>query len=175
MAPPAQQNVPSRRRTSSSSSSPSSSSASGARTRIIYRERLPSGSDLLPFWQRTWFLVLLLLMALAFFGLSIYLLFTLDLHHSSASPVYAASQGAEVSSLSPLFGFSEVFGKLFFCFFRTRQIGCSLFVILTMTSYPIQSVIPGKYACLWRFFQTKFCLYFYFYFFVIFWKRKTIS
>ncbi|RVW36915.1 Stromal cell-derived factor 2-like protein [Vitis vinifera] len=37
-------------------------------------------------------------MALAFFGLSIFLLLTLDLDQSSPSPVYAASQGVEIPS-----------------------------------------------------------------------------
>ncbi|KVH90320.1 Glycosyltransferase 39 like protein, partial [Cynara cardunculus var. scolymus] len=90
----------SRRRTApSSNSSPSRPSAP---TRIIYRETLgPSSfseSDLdLPFWQRTWFIGILLVMALSFFGLAIFLFLTLDSDYNT-SPVYAAtSEGVEIT------------------------------------------------------------------------------
>lgn len=88
-----------RRRTASSNSSPTRPSAP---TRIIYRETLgPSSlseSDLdLPFWQRTWFIGLLLVMALSFFGLAVFLFLTLDSDYTS-TPVYAAtSEGVEIT------------------------------------------------------------------------------
>lgn len=44
-----------------------------------------------------------------------------------------------------------------FYFFKKRQIHCILFIILTMTSSPLQFVVFGKLACFWRNFQAKFC------------------
>ncbi|KAD4585534.1 hypothetical protein E3N88_23135 [Mikania micrantha] len=86
------------RRRTGSSNTPSSRPL--APTRIIYRETLgaSSESDLdLPFWQRTWFIGLLLVMALSFFGLAIFLFLTLDSDYTS-SPVYAAtSEGVEIT------------------------------------------------------------------------------
>lgn len=88
---------------SSSSSSPNQTLTSG-RTRFVYRESLNSlsESDLnFPFWQRTWFILLLLVMALSFFGLAIFLFLSLDSDYSFNSPVSAASsshsQGVEVA------------------------------------------------------------------------------
>lgn len=89
---------------SSSSSSPNQTLTSG-RTRFVYRESLNSlsESDLnFPFWQRTWFILLLLVMALSFFGLAIFLFISLDSDYSFNSPVSAASssshsQGVEVA------------------------------------------------------------------------------
>ncbi|KAI8529406.1 hypothetical protein RHMOL_Rhmol12G0222500 [Rhododendron molle] len=62
-------------------------------TRIVYGE-----PDLnIPFWQRTWFLVLLLVMGLSSFALAAFLFVTLDPDYTS-SPVYAASsEGVEIT------------------------------------------------------------------------------
>ncbi|KAI3504494.1 hypothetical protein L1887_26010 [Cichorium endivia] len=89
----------SRRRTASSSSSPSRPSEP---TRIIYRETLrrsfSSESDLdLPIWQRTWFILLLLVMAFSFFGLAIFLVLTLDSDYASSSVYAATSEGVEIT------------------------------------------------------------------------------
>ncbi|KAH0762857.1 hypothetical protein KY290_018930 [Solanum tuberosum] len=64
--------------------------------RIVLKES-SSESDLdLPFWQRTWFIVLLLLMAISFFGLALFLFFTLDSDYTS-TPVSAASEGVQIT------------------------------------------------------------------------------
>lgn len=86
----------SRRRTASSSSSEP--------TQIIYKETLgrsfSSESDLdLPIWQRTWFILLLLVMAFSFFGLALFLVLTLDSDYASSSVYAATSEGVEVISL----------------------------------------------------------------------------
>ncbi|KAL0354875.1 UNVERIFIED_CONTAM: Stromal cell-derived factor 2-like protein [Sesamum radiatum] len=86
------------RRKSAPASAFASASASGP-TRIVYRESVgpSSDSDLnLPFWQKTWFIVLLLAMAVSFFGLAIFLLLTLDSDYASA-PVSAASEGVQIT------------------------------------------------------------------------------
>lgn len=73
-------------------------------SRIIHRETITpsllSDTDLdLPFWQQTWFLGILLLMALSFFGLAVFLFLTLDSDYTS-TPVYAVtSEGVEVIRL----------------------------------------------------------------------------
>ncbi|KAL4580130.1 hypothetical protein LXL04_016311 [Taraxacum kok-saghyz] len=96
-----------RRRTASSNSSPTRPLAP---TRIIYRETPGtssfSESDLdLPFWQQTWFIGLLLVMAISFFRLAVFLFLTLDSDYTS-TPVYAAtSEGVE---LTDFFGDSQV-------------------------------------------------------------------
>ncbi|GER48498.1 stromal cell-derived factor 2-like protein, partial [Striga asiatica] len=86
-------------------SSPASAlSAASGRTRIVYRESVgrSSGSDLkLPFWQSTWFIVLLLVMAVSFFGLAIFLLLTLDSDYAT-TPVSAASEGITYGSVIKL-------------------------------------------------------------------------
>ncbi|EPS74553.1 hypothetical protein M569_00200 [Genlisea aurea] len=52
-----------------------------------------SDSDLeIPFWQRTWFIVLLLAMAITFFGVAMFMLLTLDSDYV-ATPVSAANDG----------------------------------------------------------------------------------
>ncbi|KAJ9559513.1 hypothetical protein OSB04_004673 [Centaurea solstitialis] len=91
-------NLSRRRTTTASGSSNSTPSRPSAPTRIIYRERLGYESDLdLPFWQRTWFIGILLVMALSFFGLAIFLFLTLDSDYTS-TPVYAAtSEGVEIT------------------------------------------------------------------------------
>ncbi|KAG5618669.1 hypothetical protein H5410_018493, partial [Solanum commersonii] len=64
--------------------------------RIVLKES-SSESDLdLPFWQRTWFIVLLLLMAISFFGLALFLFLTLDSDYTS-TPVSAASEGVQIT------------------------------------------------------------------------------
>ncbi|KAI7753664.1 hypothetical protein M8C21_015806, partial [Ambrosia artemisiifolia] len=95
-------NITRRRTTGPSNSQSSRDSRAAAPTRIIYRERT-SDSDLdLPFWQRTWFIGLLLLMAVSFFGLAVFLFLTLDSDYTSA-PVYAAtSEGVEITYGSAL-------------------------------------------------------------------------
>ncbi|GJZ01041.1 hypothetical protein Tco_0519002 [Tanacetum coccineum] len=56
----------------------------------------------LPFWQRTWFIGLLLVMALSFFGLALFLFLSLDyyeeIEYTSAAPVYNApvNEGLEL-------------------------------------------------------------------------------
>ncbi|CAA0827340.1 Stromal cell-derived factor 2-like protein [Striga hermonthica] len=74
-------------------------SAASGPTRFVYRESVgrTSDSDLkLPFWQSTWFIVLLLVMAVSFFGLAIFLLLTLDSDYAS-TPVSAASEGVQIT------------------------------------------------------------------------------
>ncbi|KAL8138709.1 hypothetical protein V2J09_004710 [Rumex salicifolius] len=98
VAPSIQSHSLSRRKsTALSASSPSSVSQSqiSKRTRIVYRESLDSDSDI-PFWQRPWFIAVLLVMAIGFFGLAIFLLFSLD-SDFYASPVAAAKEGVEVT------------------------------------------------------------------------------
>ncbi|GFP92956.1 stromal cell-derived factor 2-like protein [Phtheirospermum japonicum] len=75
------------------------SSAKSGNTRIVYSESVKSHSDSdlnLPFWQRTWFTVLLLAMAVSFFALAVFMLLTLDSDYASA-PVSAASEGVQAS------------------------------------------------------------------------------
>lgn len=67
----------------------------------MYREKLNSLSDSdpeYPFWQQTWFILLLFVMALSFFGLATFLFLSLDSEYGFNSPAYAAvSEGVEVS------------------------------------------------------------------------------
>lgn len=83
-----------RKPTSSNSPSPSPNHTPiPDSTRIVYREPDPN----IPFWQRTWFLVLLLVMGLSSFALAAFLFVTLDPDYTS-SPVYAASsEGVEIT------------------------------------------------------------------------------
>lgn len=77
----------------------SSSTLISGPTRIVYRESLtpPSDSDLnLPFWQRTWFILVLFVMALSFFALAIFLFLTLDSDYTYSSVSAATSEGVEV-------------------------------------------------------------------------------
>lgn len=65
---------------------------------MVYRESVDSSADsdlYLPFWLRTWFIALLLVMALSFFALAMYMLLALDSEHTS-TPVSAASEGVQV-------------------------------------------------------------------------------
>lgn len=83
------------RRKSAPPSTLNQAGASGSK-RIVLKES-SSESDLdLPFWQRTWFIVLLLLMAISFFGLALFLFLTLDSDYISTTPVSAASEGVQV-------------------------------------------------------------------------------
>jgi hypothetical protein len=70
----------------------------------VYRETL------IPFWQQNWFIALLFVMALAFFGLSIFLFLNLDLDGASFSPASAASDsGPEVRLvILLLFNFEQI-------------------------------------------------------------------
>lgn len=101
------------RRKSAPASAFSSAAKSGT-TRIVYSESVnpSSDSDLnLPFWQRNWFVVLLLVMAFSFFALAMILLLTLDSDYASV-PVSAASEGVQAS------------GQIFDIFFYTEILGC---------------------------------------------------
>ncbi|WMV21916.1 hypothetical protein MTR67_015301 [Solanum verrucosum] len=83
------------RRKSAPPSTLNQASAPGSK-RIVLKES-SSESDLdLPFWQRTWFIVLLLLMAISFFGLALFLFLTLDSDYTS-TPVSAASEGVQIT------------------------------------------------------------------------------
>ncbi|KAL5980287.1 hypothetical protein ACLOJK_028195 [Asimina triloba] len=62
------------------------------RARIIYRESQPPD---FPFWQHTWFLLLLLFMAFSLFAVAIFLFLELD--HSSPFPAAAAPEGVEIT------------------------------------------------------------------------------
>ncbi|CAI9773673.1 unnamed protein product [Fraxinus pennsylvanica] len=67
--------------------------------RIVYRESVNSSSrsDLnSPFWLSTWFISILLAMAVSFFALAIYLFLTLDYDYTS-TPVSAASEGVQIT------------------------------------------------------------------------------
>ena len=70
----------------------------------MYRERLNSLSDSdpdYPFWQQTWFILLLLAMALSFFGIAAFLFLSLDSEYGFNYPASAAvSEGVEVSKFS---------------------------------------------------------------------------
>lgn len=95
----------SRRKPSSSSSSSASASKTPGSTRIVYRESFRPSESELPIWQRNWFIALLFLMALGFFGLALFLFLTLDSDinpSASASASAASSEGVEV----PFFFFS---------------------------------------------------------------------
>lgn len=51
-----------------------------------------------PFWQQNWFIVLLFVMAIGFFGLALFLFLGLDFDEASPSPTYAAtSDGVEIT------------------------------------------------------------------------------
>ncbi|KAL2462775.1 Uncharacterized protein Fot_54012 [Forsythia ovata] len=98
VAPSGQQSNGLTRRKSAPPSAFVSAQKSGS-TRIVYRESVNSSSrsDLKsPFWQSTWFISILLAMAVSFFALAIYLLFTLDSDYTS-TPVSAASEGVQIT------------------------------------------------------------------------------
>ncbi|XLT13812.1 hypothetical protein HN51_059502 [Arachis hypogaea] len=81
--------------------SSSSSSQTPGSTRIVYREPGRHSESELPIWQRNWFIALLFLMALGFFGLALFLFLTLDYDvgaspSASASASAASSEGVEV-------------------------------------------------------------------------------
>ncbi|CAI9767238.1 unnamed protein product [Fraxinus pennsylvanica] len=81
------------------SAPPAASVQKSGPTRIVYRESVNSSSrsDLnSPFWQTTWFISILLAMAVSFFALAIYLILTLDSDYSS-TPVSAASEGVQIT------------------------------------------------------------------------------
>lgn len=62
--------------------------------------RRPRPSLVLPFWQRTWFLGLLLVMAISLLALSAFFLFLLlglDLEEGSVFPAAAAPEGVEIT------------------------------------------------------------------------------
>lgn len=91
----------SRRKISSvsvASSSQSHHNNNNNKARIVYREKLGANSEDYPFWQKTWFIVLLLLMALAFFSLAIFLFLSLDSDYFTSSVSAAAgSPGVQVT------------------------------------------------------------------------------
>ncbi|RLM61073.1 hypothetical protein C2845_PM14G08060 [Panicum miliaceum] len=90
----------SRRRTAAANHQPSppgaataSLAAALARERIRRRGEADAGPgerEALPFWQRTWFLALLLAMAAASFALALLLYLGLDLHEAAPAQSYAA-------------------------------------------------------------------------------------
>jgi hypothetical protein len=72
-----------------------------ARERIRRRGAGPEEQEALPFWQRTWFLALLLAMAAASFALALLLYLGLDLPEAAPAQSYAADPDTvvEVSHL----------------------------------------------------------------------------
>uniref|UniRef100_A0A0Q3SSZ4 MIR domain-containing protein n=1 Tax=Setaria italica TaxID=4555 RepID=A0A0Q3SSZ4_SETIT len=90
----------SRRRAASADNQPNTSGAAtaslaGALTRERIRRRGeadagPGGQEALPFWQKTWFLALLLAMAAASFALALLLYLGLDLPEAAPAQSYAA-------------------------------------------------------------------------------------
>lgn len=70
--------------------------ASGSSKRIVLKESSSESELDLPFWQRTWFILLLLIMAISFFGLALFLFLTLDSDYTS-TPVSAASEGVQIT------------------------------------------------------------------------------
>ncbi|CAA3023604.1 Stromal cell-derived factor 2 [Olea europaea subsp. europaea] len=86
------------RRKSAPSSTFVSAQKSGS-ARKVYRESVNSSSRSnlsSPFWQSTWFISILLAMAVSFFALAIYLLLTLNSDYTS-TPVSAASEGVQIT------------------------------------------------------------------------------
>ena len=97
----------SRRRTASADHQPS---PSGAATASLARERIrrrgeadsgPEEREALPFWQRTWFLALLLAMAAASFALALLLYLGPDLHVAAPAQSYAADPDTVVEVRRP--------------------------------------------------------------------------
>ncbi|ONK60439.1 uncharacterized protein A4U43_C08F18470, partial [Asparagus officinalis] len=89
VAPSGPQTLSRRKIPSSASPSPSSSSSS--------RRRNPKSTpDNFPFWQQTWFLVLLLLMAFSLFAIALFLFLSLDA--GEISPASAAFSSSSASS-----------------------------------------------------------------------------
>ncbi|PKI53234.1 hypothetical protein CRG98_026366, partial [Punica granatum] len=87
---------PSLTRRKSAPAAAGSKSSSSAPTRVIYREAKQASGSGYPFWQQTWFIGLLFLMAIGFFALAVFLFFGLDLEQGSPSPSHAAaSEGVE--------------------------------------------------------------------------------
>ena len=101
----------SRRRTASADHQPSPSGAATASlAAALARERIwrrgegnagPEEREALPFWQRTWFLALLLAMAAASFALAILLYLGLDLHVAAPAQSYAADPDTVVEVRRP--------------------------------------------------------------------------
>ncbi|KAF3665365.1 Stromal cell-derived factor 2-like protein [Capsicum annuum] len=83
------------RRKSAPPSTLNQAAASGSK-RIVLKESSSESELDLPFWQRTWFILLLLLMAISFFGLALFLFLTLDSDYVS-TPVSAASEGVQIT------------------------------------------------------------------------------
>lgn len=68
-----------------------------------------------PFWQQTWFLIVLFLMALSFFALAFVLFLGLEIEEGSPNLSFAAppaADGVEVREASPFFQFSDSMGSL---------------------------------------------------------------
>lgn len=80
-----------------SAASSSQSAFPSAPTRIIYREGKPTSGSISPFWQQSWFIALLFVIAMCFFALAVFLFLGIDLDQGSPSLSYAAtSEGVEV-------------------------------------------------------------------------------
>jgi hypothetical protein len=89
----------SRRKTASAETNPSeaaSTSLAGALARERTRRRGEPDEDEVPFWQRTWFLALLLAMAAASFALALLLYLGLDFPEASPAQSYAAEPDTAV-------------------------------------------------------------------------------
>nr|CAB3480592.1 unnamed protein product [Digitaria exilis] len=101
----------SRRRTASADHQPNPSGAptatlAGALARERVRRRGevyagPEEQEALPFWQKTWFLALLLAMAAASFALALLLYFGLDLPEAAPAQSYAADPDTVVEIVRP--------------------------------------------------------------------------
>ena len=102
MAPPTPQGpVLSRRKPASAEAKPSEAATTSlagalARERIRRRGEREEEEEAVPFWQRTWFLALLLAMAAASFALALVLYLGLDLPEASPSQSYAADSDSAV-------------------------------------------------------------------------------
>uniref|UniRef100_A0A1D1Z0D7 Stromal cell-derived factor 2-like protein n=1 Tax=Anthurium amnicola TaxID=1678845 RepID=A0A1D1Z0D7_9ARAE len=94
VAPPGPQGL-SRRKTPANTSPPPAPASAGKPPTVSRDPKAPSPPLDLPFWQRTWFLVLLLLMALSLFALAIFLYLGLEFDEGSPAPSFAAPPAAE--------------------------------------------------------------------------------
>ena len=90
-----------RKTTSAAETKPSEAAATTSLAGVLARERTgrrgePEGEEAVPFWQRTWFLALLLAMAAASFALAFLLFLGLDFPEASPAQSYAAEPDTAV-------------------------------------------------------------------------------
>jgi hypothetical protein len=85
-----------------------------ARERIRRRGAVPEEQEALPFWQRTWFLALLLAMAAASFALALLLYLGLDLPEAAPAQSYAVDPGTVVE-VGDLAAFAPPHLRFSFC------------------------------------------------------------